>query len=121
MPQDTIPELAADHHKAIDWPRVKRALRLQHPLRTAATIATGTALGPWWTGHAALPLTGLYGPGAAIGATFMAGVYGTAIVTSRRVRPLIRRAVAIALVAAVTGTLYAAPVRHLIAAWIMEN
>ncbi|MET9177917.1 hypothetical protein ABZX88_06770 [Kitasatospora aureofaciens] len=121
MSYDQIPQLPADHHKAVDWGRVKRATRLQHPIRTAATLCTGAVLGPWWTSFAAMPLIGLYGPRAAIGLTFMTGVYASLVMTNGRIRPIVRRLAAVALVTAVCGTLFAAPVRDLIAAWIMES
>ncbi|MFH9352611.1 hypothetical protein [Kitasatospora sp. NPDC017646] len=121
MSYDQIPELPADHHKAVDWARVKRATRLQHPVRTATTLGVGVILAPWWTDHATLPLISTYGPPAAFGLAFMACVSGSVAITSGRLRPLVRRAVAVALVAAVTGTLFAAPVRELIAAWILES
>jgi len=119
--QSEIPELPADHHQAVDWARLRRALRLNHPLRTGATICAGIALAPLWTSHATLPVIAAEGTNAAIGLAGMAAVYATAVVTNSRLRPLVRRLAAVALVAAVVGTLYAEPVRHLIAARIMEH
>lgn len=119
---DHIPQLPADHHNTVDWQRVKRslrALRPQHPLKTGATVAAGAILGPWWTTYVVTPLIDRYGPAAAVGMACMASVYASVAIA--KTRPIIRLTLAIALVATVTGTLYAAPVRDLIAAWIMEG
>ncbi|WP_327679517.1 hypothetical protein [Kitasatospora sp. NBC_00458] len=121
MSTENIPQLPTDHHHAVDWARVRRATLLRHPLKTTATAAAGAALGPWWTTNAALPLLGLYGPQAPIGLAFMTGIYAGVVATNGKVRPLVRRAAAAVLVAAVTGTLYAAPVRNAIIAWLLEN
>ncbi|MEU4120558.1 hypothetical protein AB0F71_39470 [Kitasatospora sp. NPDC028055] len=121
-PPQPIRELPSDHHNAVDWDRVKRSarsLRPQHPLKTGATVAAGAVLGPWWTTHAVTPLLDRYGPSAAIGMAVMAGIYGSVAMT--KTRPIIRRALAIALIATVTGTLYAAPVRDLISTWIVGS
>ncbi|AUY51264.1 hypothetical protein [Streptomyces sp. CB01881] len=121
MSYDQIPQLPTDHHNAVDWQRVKRAARLQHPVRTAATLGVGIVLAPWWTDHAALPLIATYGPAAAFGLAAMTSVYASVVMANGRIRPLVRRAAAVVLVAAVAGTLFASPVRTLIAAWIMES
>lgn len=117
---DDITQLPADHHDSVDWPRLRAALRLQHPLRTGATLCTGILCAPLWSSHAALPVSAAAGPGAAFGAAVVTGVFALLARASSR-RPAVRWIAAVTLVAITAGTIYAAPDRDLIATWIMEH
>lgn len=110
-PAAVIPVLADDHHQAIDWPRVRRAVRA---CLTPATV-TGLALSPLWA-RFALPLAEGRGLGAVVGLGFMAAVY-TGIARGLGYSP--RALVVVVLVAVGAGTIELIPAT--IAHHLMES
>ncbi|MET9618892.1 hypothetical protein [Kitasatospora indigofera] len=110
-PAAVIRELPADHHHAVDWPRVRRAVRAC----CTPTALTGLALSPAWA-RMALPLAEHYGLQAPIGLAFMTAVW-TGI--ARGLGYIPRALVPVVLVATGAGTLWLVPVA--VAHHLMEN
>ncbi|MCX5212983.1 hypothetical protein OG689_27570 [Kitasatospora sp. NBC_00240] len=110
-PAAVIRELPADHHHAVDWPRVRRAARA---CCTPATI-TGLALSPAWA-RTTYSLVLDHGLPAVVGLAFMTAVW-TGI--ARGLGYIPNALVTVTLVAVGAGTLWLVPVA--ITTALMEN
>ncbi|MET8296368.1 hypothetical protein ABZW02_20175 [Streptomyces sp. NPDC005180] len=112
-----IPVLASDAHHAVDWERVRAAVRHLRPLRAVVVVSLGLLPAVVWCNRIAEPMAaeiGVHSAAAAGTVTAVAALVGVA--GGGRIR---RWVAALLLVATVGGTLLADPTRHLIASWIV--
>lgn len=115
---EPVPTLAPDAHHTVDWDRVRATIRWVRPVRLAVVAGLGLPLAVVWCNRVALPLA-TNGPG--VDTAFAAGVVGVALgAIGLAGGGRIRRWISAALfVAALGGTLLAAPTRNLISIWIV--
>ena len=106
----------SDAH-AVDWDRVKAAVRRARPVRTLAVIGAGVAPAWMWAVRVAAPMS----EAVSVHATYATAVLTAAVAVAGAVNggPARRLVCALLLVAAVGGTLIAEPTRLLVAAWIV--
>ncbi|MFJ8437658.1 hypothetical protein [Kitasatospora griseola] len=100
QPQPVIPVLPADHHHALDWPKIRRTAKAGLKLCCRPAILTGLAASPLYA-HWVLPLAEQHSVPAIVGVALITTVYSLAT----RSRGL---AVAV-LVATTAGTVQLAP------------
>lgn len=114
---EPVPTLAPDAHHTVDWDRVRATIRRVRPVRLAVVAGLGLLPAVVWCNRVALPLAA--GPG--VDTAFAAGVVGLALgAIGLAGGGRIRRWISAALfVAALGGTLLAAPTRNLISIWIV--
>ncbi|MFE2553616.1 hypothetical protein ACFXGI_34550 [Streptomyces sp. NPDC059355] len=116
-PVDSIADRASSADDAIDWERVRAAVRRVRPVRTLAVAGLGVLPALWWAQGVTVPLAAQVSVDAAWAAGVLgAGIAAVGAATGGRVRRWVSAAL---LVAAVGGTLIAGPTRHLVAAWIV--
>ncbi|MFD9621880.1 hypothetical protein ACFWB2_32030 [Streptomyces virginiae] len=114
---DNIPVLAPDAHHAVDWARVRAAVRAVRPMRTLTVVGVGLFPAVLWSEHVAYRMTSEVGVDSAFAVGCLtATVCAVGMATGGRTR---RWAFAVLLFAAVGGTLISAPTRHLITTWIV--
>ncbi|MCX5079380.1 hypothetical protein OHA84_38705 [Streptomyces sp. NBC_00513] len=114
---DHIPELDPTNAHAVDWDRVRAAIKAARPVRTLTVIGLATVPALVWADRVAVPVTEAVSVDAAFSTAFITSmVCAIGMATGGRVR---RWACAALLVAAIGGTLIAEPTRSLIAAWIV--
>lgn len=113
----TIPTLTPDTHHTVDWHRVKAAARHVVNARTVAAAVAAPALAVVWADKVAEPVTRAASADSAFAiAFFTSGLCAVGIALGGRLQ---RWALTALLVAAVGGTLAAAPTRHLVSVWIV--
>ncbi|MFJ8570423.1 hypothetical protein [Streptomyces sp. NPDC093514] len=116
-PVDSIPVRAPSDDDAIDWERVRAAVRRVRPVRTLALLGVGVLPALWWAHGVTAPIAAQVSVDAAWAAGVLgAGIAAVGAAAGGRVRRWVSAAL---LVAAVGGTLIAEPTRHLVAAWIV--
>lgn len=108
---ENIPQLPADHHHAVDWARVRHAVRAC----CRPACLTGAALSPAWALFAS-DLAESRGLGAVVGLGFMAVVFASIAEAAGRSH---RAITIVVLVAAGAGTLELLPTA--VAAALLEN
>lgn len=114
---DHIPDLDPTDANAVDWDRVRAAIRAVHPLRTLTVIGIATAPAFAWADGVATPMSANVSVDAAFSTAFVTSmVCAIGMATGGRIRRWVSAAL---LVAAVGGTLISEPTRSLIAAWIV--
>lgn len=116
-PVDSIADRAASADDAVDWERVRGAVRRIRPVRTLVACGLGVLPAMWWAHGVAVPLS----VGMSVDTAWAAGVLGAGIgavgfAAGGRVRRWVSAAL---LMAAVGGTLIAEPTRDLVAAWVV--
>ncbi|MFG2754695.1 hypothetical protein [Streptomyces xanthophaeus] len=123
IPEWSAPDLSeiADRDpsdaNAVDWDRVRAAIRRARPLRTLAVIGLGSLPAFVWADRVASPVAANVSVDTAFSTAVITSVIaGVGAVTGGRIR---RWACAALLVAAVGGTLMADPTRLLVASWIV--
>ncbi|MFG2716582.1 hypothetical protein ACGFX2_39625 [Streptomyces goshikiensis] len=123
IPEWSLPDVAeiadrapSDAH-AVDWERVRAAVRAVRPVRTLTVIGLGTLPAWVWADRLAGPMSEAVSVHAAFATAVMtSGLAAVGAATGGRIR---RWVCAALLVAAVGGTLIAEPTRLLVAAWIV--
>ncbi|MEV6682233.1 hypothetical protein AB0N09_36035 [Streptomyces erythrochromogenes] len=114
---DEIADRAPSDNNAVDWDRVRAAIRRARPVRTLTVIGLGTLPALVWADRVAGPVAANVSVHAAFSTAVITSVItGVGAVTGGRIR---RWACAALLVAAVGGTLIAEPTRLLVASWIV--
>lgn len=114
---DQIPDRAPSDDHAVDWDRVRSAVRAARPVRAVTMLGLGVPLAMAWAEWVTRPVCIAVDAETAYGASVMASLLAMAGAVRRgRIR---RRACAALLVAAVGGTLIVEPTRHLVTAWIV--
>ena len=114
---DEIADRAPSDAHAVDWDRVRAAVRAARPVRTAAVLGAGVLPAVAWADRVAGPMCAAVSVDAAFATAVMTSVLAlVGAVTGGRIR---RWVCAALLVAAVGGTLIAEPTRHLVAVWIV--
>ncbi|WKV76609.1 hypothetical protein AW27_034230 (plasmid) [Streptomyces sp. PCS3-D2] len=114
---DDIPDLDPTDANAINWDRVRAAVKAARPLRTLTIIGAATLPALIWAEEVALPVTKELSVDAAFATAFMTSVLcAVGMATGGRIRRWVSAAL---LVAAVGGTLIADPTRSLISTWIV--
>ncbi|MEV6332283.1 hypothetical protein [Streptomyces sp. NPDC051909] len=116
-PLDSIADRAPSDDDAVDWERVRAAVRRARPVRTLTVLGAGVLPALWWAHGVAVPLS----VEMSVDTAWAAGVLGTGIAavgiaTGGRVRRWVSAAL---LMAAMGGTLIAEPTRQLVTAWIV--
>ncbi|MET9730632.1 hypothetical protein ABZZ79_08215 [Streptomyces sp. NPDC006458] len=113
---EPIPTLASTAHHTVDWDRTRAAARTLRPIRSLSLLALGVVPALLWAEQVATPIAETSVDTAFAAAFLTSGICAVGIATGGRIR---RWALSALLVAAVGGTLLAAPTRHLISAWIV--
>ncbi|MFZ3497143.1 hypothetical protein ACODT5_28635 [Streptomyces sp. 5.8] len=114
---DRIPVLTPDAHHSIDWNRVRATVRALRPVRTLTLISAAMFPAVVWAEQVAIPVSAEVGVNTAFAiACITSTVCAVGMATGGRIR---RWASAALLMAAVGGTLLAAPTRHLMTIWIV--
>jgi hypothetical protein len=114
---DEIADRAPSDAHAVDWERVRSAVRAVRPVRTLTVLGLGSLPALVWADRVAGPLSAAVSVHTAFAAAVVAsGLAVVGVVNGGRFR---RWVCAALLVAAVGGTLIAEPTRHLVAAWIV--
>lgn len=114
---EQIPTLAPTAHHAVDWDRVRVAVRTLRPVRSLVLLALSAAPALLWAEKVATPIAREASVDTAFAAAFLtSGICVVGIATGGRIRRWVFGAL---LVAAVGGTLLADPTRHLISTWIV--
>ncbi|MCX4547244.1 hypothetical protein [Streptomyces sp. NBC_01565] len=114
---DHIPELDPADAKAVDWDRVRAAIKAARPARALTVIGAATVPALVWADRIAVPVTQAVSVDAAFATAFMTSVL--CAVGMATGGPIRRWTCAALLVAAIGGTLIAEPTRSLIATWIV--
>ncbi|WP_331718203.1 hypothetical protein OG280_41655 (plasmid) [Streptomyces virginiae] len=114
---DHIPELDPADANAIDWDRVRAAIKAARPVRALTVIGLATVPALVWADRIAVPVTQAVSVDAAFATAFMTSVL--CAVGMATGGPIRRWTCAALLVAAIGGTLIAEPTRSLIATWIV--
>lgn len=114
---DHIPDLDPTDANAVNWDRVRAAIKAARPVRTLTVIGAATVPALVWADRVAVPVTEAISVDAAFATAFMTSVLcAVGMATGGRIR---RWVFAALLVAAVGGTLIADPTRSLISTWIV--
>ncbi|MDD9376498.1 hypothetical protein M8Z33_07395 [Streptomyces sp. ZAF1911] len=112
-----IPVRASDAHHAVDWERVRAAVRRLRPVRLLVVVGAGLYPAVVWCSRVTEPLAAERGVDAAFA---VGAVTAVVCVVGLAGGGALRRWVAgLVLCAAVGGTLLAAPTRQLISTWIV--
>ncbi|WP_327310137.1 hypothetical protein OG730_44025 (plasmid) [Streptomyces sp. NBC_01298] len=119
MPEnlDHIPDLDPADANAVDWDRVRAAIRAVRPVRTLTVIGIATAPAFAWADWVATPISANVSVDTAFSTMFVTSmVCAIGMATGGKIR---RWLSAVLLLSAVGGTLISEPTRSLIAAWIV--
>ncbi|MFD5110350.1 hypothetical protein [Streptomyces cinereoruber] len=116
-PLESIADRVASDDDAVDWERVRAAVRRARPVRSLLVLGAGVLPALWWAHGVAAPLADRVSVDAAWAAGVLgAGIGAVGVVSGGRLRRWMSAAL---LMAAVGGTLLAGPTRTLIATWIV--
>ncbi|MGW1186301.1 hypothetical protein ACWD7Y_32760 [Streptomyces drozdowiczii] len=114
---EEIADRAPSDDHALDWDRIRAAIRAVRPVRCLTVIGLGFGPAWLWADRVAGPVSAAVSADTAFAAAVAAcGIAAVGAATGGRVR---RWVCAALLVAAVGGSLIADPTRHLVAAWIV--
>ncbi|MGW6413062.1 hypothetical protein ACWF95_38950 [Streptomyces vinaceus] len=114
---ENIPVLAPDANHAVDWYRVRAAVRALHPFRTLSLMCAAMLPAVAWAEKIATPVATERSVDTAFAIAFVTSmICAVGMATGGRIRRWVSAAL---LVAAVGGTLISEPTRHLVLTWIV--